>query len=256
MGKVWTILLSIFMIAIQSVTSATIESATPRNTFQNFLKERNSFIDEEVSRGIGFNLQLNPKETLLNNHVMKLKAQEYTNGLQDPTSFSPALHFFEVLARINQSELFKIIRKMPKGGVLHAHDTALCNLDFFVKLTYWDNLWQVTDSVSKQLQFKFSRTKPADGWVLVKEERARVGVEAYDSHLRSMISMYNHNPLLKDRDVDSIWRRFMEIFAITDGVLFYKDAWRAYYLQALLEFEEDEVHYLELRSTLPQVCEI
>ena len=225
----------------------------------DFQRKRDAFIEEEFQRGIGSSLVLNQKESLLNEHIMKLKEKELREGLVDPTKFLPARHFFESLDKINESPLFHIISHMPKGGVLHAHDTALCNLDFIIQLTYWDNLWQQTDPQTKRPVFRFSRKQPVgEGdknleWVLVKKERQRVGQEDYDAELRKMISLYNESPETELKDVNSIWVKFMEIFSILDGILMYKDAWEAYYLQALKEFSSDEVNYLELRSILPQV---
>lgn len=231
-----------------------------RKPFEDFQRKRDAFIEMEFNRGIGSSLVLNNKESQLNDYVMKLKEEEINHGLLDPSKFIPAHHFFEVLDRINDSELFKIISKMPKGGVLHAHDTAIVNLDFIVQLTYCDHLWQMTDPESKRPRFKFSRKQPVTGdehdWIPVKNERERRGHEAYDRELRKMISLYTENPTTEARDVNSMWVKFMEIFAMTDGILMYKDAWEAYYLQALKEFSADEVNYLELRSTLPQVSKI
>ena len=235
--------------------TAVVAYSSAANRFDEYSRARESFIRDEANRALGAQLTLNSRETRLNNYLMKLKNQDIQNGLLDPTSFAPAQHFFEVVSKINGTNLFKIIKKMPKGGVLHIHDTALCNLDYFVQLTYWDNLWQLTNAQTGQPQFKFSRTQPAAGWVLVRDERNRRGSNVYDSELRWMLSMYNTNPLLEDRDINSIWARFMEIFGMTDGVMMYKDAWRAYYLEALRQFEADGVNYLEIRSVLPTVSE-
>lgn len=219
----------------------------------DFQRRRDAFIEEEFNRGVGSNLVLNEKEAQLNKYVMKLKETEINHGVLDPSKFIPAQHFFDVIDKINDSELFKIIRQMPKGGVLHAHDTALCNLDFIVQLTYWDNLWQLTDPETKRPRFKFSRTRPEEKWVLVRKEREQRGPEVYDSELRRMISLFNKNTTTEDLDVNAMWVKFMEIFAITDGILMYKDAWEAYFLQALKEFAADEVNYMEIRSILPTV---
>lgn len=248
MAKISALLCCLGLIA-GTVQSASVSS----NSFANYLKRRDAFFEDEFSRGLGASLRLDAKESRLNAYVMQLKERELTNGLSDPTTFTPAFHFFEVVDQINESELFHLLRKMPKGGVLHAHDTALCNLDFFVQLTYWDHLWQVTDSATGIPQFRFSRTQPAEQWTLVRAERESRGAQAYDTELRRMASLYSENPLTDNRDVNAIWGRFMEIFGLTDGIMMYRDAWEAYYLQALKEFSADQVDYLELRSTLPQV---
>lgn len=236
-------------------SSIHLEMATEgRETFGEFQRKRDAFIKEEFSRSLGSDIVLSEAEQRLNHHVMKLKGEAIQNGVTNPGEFIPARHFFETVHEINESPLFKLIEKMPKGGVLHAHDTAICNLDFIVQLSYWDNLWQVTDAGAKQPRFRFSRKKPeGENWLLVKKVRETRGVDAYDAELRKMISLYMENPIGEARDVNAMWERFMEIFATTDGILLYKDAWEAYFLQGLKEFDADGVNYVEIRSILPKV---
>lgn len=277
MAEIRTVLLCLWLLAVQPTVvhpspilidsylhylrSNSLIAMQDRSTFADFQKNRDAFIEEEFNRGLGSDLVLNQKELQLNEHVIKLKQAEIRGGMADPAKFIPAQHFFDVLEQINDSELFKIISKMPKGGVLHAHDTALCNLDFIVQLTYWDHLWQLTDPVTKRACFQFSRSKPVatdgdtDEWKQVRKERKRRGPEVYDAELRRQISLFTKSPNTEARDVNSMWVRFMEIFAMTDGILLYKEAWEAYFMQALKEFAADEVNYLEIRSTLPKVSE-
>lgn len=238
-------------------TNSLFSMAEDRPTFQEFQKQRDDFLKDEFNRGLGADLVLNKKEQQLSDHVMKLKDDAIKTGLLDPSKFIPSQHFFNVVQEINGTELFKIIRQLPKGGALHIHDTAVCNLDFIVQLTYWDHLWQLTDPETNRARFRFSRAQPKseDGleWEQVRKERKRRGSAVYDAELRKQISLYTKNADNEDKDVNSMWVRFMEIFAMTDGILLYKDAWEAYFLQALKEFDADQVNYLEVRSTLPKV---
>lgn len=250
---------SVFIIDSYQRSNSILNMSEQRPTFEEYKRERNEFIEREDARGLGADLVLNEKEQRLNKHVMKLKIEAIQNGMLHPAKFTPAQHFFEVMEEINGTELFQILRKMPKGGALHIHDTAVCNLDFIVQLTYWDHLWQLTNPETKRPKFRFSRGQPAaeDGleWQQVRTERKRRGAEAYDAELREQVSLFTRHPNTEARDVDSMWVRFMEIFSMTDGILLYKDAWEAYFLQALTEFGADQVDYLEVRSTLPKVSE-
>lgn len=235
---------------------AATDNSVERVSAQQFRKTRDDFIEKEINRGLGATLTLSGKEELLNTYLMKAKDQELAKGLENCTDFLPARHLFEVLPEIEKSTVFQILRKMPKAGVLHAHDTSICSLDYVVGLTYWPHLWQC-DSASGFPQFKFSRTEPQTGadqqWRLVKEVREQVGSQTYDAKLRKMMSLYSNNPITENRDIDSIWNRFMQIFGILDGIVTYKPVWEDYYRQALEEFYEDGVQYLELRSLLPPV---
>lgn len=252
MAKIKTLLLCVALYLLNGLANA---QSTQSNAISKYLKSRSDFIKDETRLGLGGKLILNPKETRLNNYIMKLKAQDIKKGLFNPTTFAPAQHYFEVVNKINETPLFKIIQDMPKGGVLHAHNTAVCNLDFFISLTYWDHLWQLTDPVTQLPEFLFSRTQPACGWVLVKDERKRKGARAYDSQLRALLSLYSDDPVMKHGDLNTVWAKFDTIFQIVGGVMKYKAAMEAYYLETLKEFEADGVNYLELRSSLSKVRE-
>nr|QHO60732.1 salivary adenosine deaminase [Sergentomyia schwetzi] len=228
--------------------------------YAQYMRKRANFINDEEKQSLGSDLTLNDKEKIVNERLMELKKAEIDQGLSDPASFIPWNHFFSVLDRINSSELFHIIQKMPKGGILHAHDTALCSTDYVVSLTYRDNLWQCEDTTTGALQFKFSREAPPStdscSWTLVKTEREAQGEEEYNSKLRSQLSLYTTDPINHNRDVDSIWRQFMGLFGVNSGLLMYAPVWREYYYQFLTEMMEDGVQYLELRGTLPQLYDL
>ena len=51
----------------------------------------------------------------------------------------------------------------------------------------------------------------------------------------------------------AIWKKFNAIFTAMYGLVSYKPAFVAYYKEALLEFYNDNIQYIEIRSTIPQV---
>lgn len=84
---------------------------------------RKLLINEELSTGFGSEIILNEQEELANEIVMKAKEAEYDDSIKHPERFIPSRHIFEQLDEIKKSKLFQIIRKMPKGAILHAHST-------------------------------------------------------------------------------------------------------------------------------------
>lgn len=249
-----------------------------RQSFDDYYKDRKQFIDNEIDQSFGMDTKLNENEKLANNIIMIAKEAEYQNGFLNPYSFNPSRHIFEVLDAIKQSKLFQIIQRMPKGGILHAHDTALCSTDFVVSLTYWPQLWQRTASDNNEiLEFKFSRQQPsteqwhstnrtiADGdngnhtkmvWRLVSDVRADIGPSNYDEYVRTLFTLFNKNvnPKIQFRDINDVWNRFMNIFGYLHPIVSYAPAWKAYYKHAMKEMLADGVQYLEFRGILPPVC--
>jgi hypothetical protein len=42
---------------------------------------------------------------------------------------------------IRYSDLYKVLDKMPKGGLLHLHTTAAPSVDFYIQLTYNESVY-------------------------------------------------------------------------------------------------------------------
>lgn len=150
--------LSLILIAVECVSARFFikmdNSGCDRPTFKKYEEIRKEFMEEHLSRALGSDVELNEEEQQLNTIIMGLKADELARGFQNPFNFTPSRHFFEVYKAIESSPLFKIIQQMPKGnkrevlnpsanidtnfypysislgGILHAHDTAICKCHF------------------------------------------------------------------------------------------------------------------------------
>lgn len=226
---------------------------------------RKQFIDSEAQYGLGSDVRLNAKEQKANAIVMAAKEAEYANSISKPSTFHPSRHIFETLAAIKQTKLYEIIQKMPKGGILHAHDTAMCSADYVVSLTYWPHLWQLSrpngTDVSK---FLFSLRQPnttADSdnelvWRRVNEVRHDMGAKTYDKYVRTLFTMYDESvqdPTIQFSDINAVWRKFVTRFLNVNKLLTYAPIWKAYFKTALKEMHADGVQYVEMRTTLPAV---
>lgn len=111
--------------------------------------DRAALIKLEQQQQIGSSINMTDKEEMANNILMKYKIQEYEKGLKDPSSFLPAQHFFNSREKIENSEVFKIIRMLPKGGSLHGHSVTMVSGEYLYNLTYRENLYACVN-VSKE----------------------------------------------------------------------------------------------------------
>lgn len=236
-----------------------------RPKLDDYFRDRQDILNYEVESSFAYDIKLNENEKLANVIIMQAKTNELDTGFMKPYLFNPSRHIFEVLDVIKQSKLFQIIQKMPKGGILHAHDTALCSANYIVTLTYWPDLWQRTSNISDEIEeFVFSREQPNNQnlddvsdsvWRRVSDVRAEKGASNYDQHVRKMFTLFdkNVNPRIQFADVNDVWTHFMGIFIKLQPIVTYAPAWKAYYKHALKEMQEDNVQYLEFRGILPQV---
>ena len=71
----------------------------------------------------------------------------------------PAQHFFDAKAHIDTTVLFRLLRAMPKGAVLHVHPDAVLDVGVMVaNKTYDARLWMCGDlgSSSNSVDFNFT----------------------------------------------------------------------------------------------------
>lgn len=228
----------------------------------DYFKDREDLLNYEQNISYGADVKLNDNEWLANKIIMDAKEIDY--NIKNPYTYYPSRHIFEVFDEIEQSKLFQIIRKMPKGGILHAHDIALCSTDFVLNLTYSQNLWQRTSNISKKVkEFRFSRQPPnsfrsidiESQWRLVKDVREEMGASQYDQEIRKLFTLFDKtvDPRIQFKDINSVWAHFMNIFIRLTPIITYAPVWKTYYKHALKEIQQDGVQYLELRGTLPKV---
>ncbi|XP_050074430.1 adenosine deaminase 2-A-like [Anopheles maculipalpis] len=231
-----------------------------RQSPDDYRNQRALLTRQEADQAFGSSILLTANETIVNKQLRKLKINELAKGYFNPYSFSPARHFFEVLDEINASPLFEFIRAMPKGAVLHAHDTALASTEVIVNATYFPDLWQrgnFTDGHDPE--FLFSRAKPTTGgagWEPVSTVRNRTGADRYDEQIRRLFSLFDEDPLHAYRSINDVWNRFSRIFLALDPIVTYKPVWEYYFREALREFYEDNVMYLEFRGLLPSLYDL
>lgn len=247
----------------QSVSNMIAEGVIPRPSLTEYMSQRQLLVNQENDMGFQSDVLLTENEQVANEIIMRAKNKEVREGLNNPYSFNPSRHIFEVLQNVKNSDLFKILQKMPKGGILHSHYAAMCSADYLVSLTYWPNLWQCTEN-DIIITFYFSRAQPAPEkstnctWTLVSEQRRRLGDSKYDEYVRKLFTLFNKDvhPKIQFRDINDVWQVMMQIFERVTPILGYAPVWKAYYKHALKEMYADNVQYLEFRSTLPPVWPI
>lgn len=253
---------------VSSHTGRISPPMTPTNrtrpTIDAYLAQRQQVIRDERNTGFESDApELTDREQLANAVVMAAKNAELAAGHSDPHTFGPSQHFFDAMDQIRGSKLFKIIRRMPKGGILHAHDTALASVDFLVSLTYREHLWQCNDPATGSIVgFRFARQTPtvvdrADMvWTRTADERTRRGASSFDAFVRTHFTLRTDNPRAAYKDINDVWRKFMSLFMLVGPLVTYVPVWRDYYRQTLKEALEDNVQYVEFRGLLPDVYDL
>lgn len=87
-------------------------------------KDRDSLMQEEKAHQTGGNLVLSRQEQQLSTKLLNLKKKEIATAIATG-QFPPSMHFFRAKGLIEQSTVFSILKRMPKGrlGLRFAHLT-------------------------------------------------------------------------------------------------------------------------------------
>lgn len=75
---------------------------------------------EEALMQTGGKVVLTAAEQKLDAYLRRLKVREMSAG-----QFPPAMHFFKAKRLIQESPIFKLLQKMPKGDVILYQDSAV-----------------------------------------------------------------------------------------------------------------------------------
>lgn len=223
------------------------------------LQEKAKLIEMEFEMMLGSDIVLSDNEEKANKIIMLLKNGEIDSGFSSPTAFNLSKHFFEYKDEVKKMPLFRIIQDMPKGAVLHAHDTGLLSPDYVLNVTYSDNLYVCFEN--DDVKFLFSKVLPKSpcvtAWQLMRDARFSSGnVEKFDASLRKHFSLVVDNPATEYPDIYAAWRKFGGYFVKTGTLLGYKPVYELYFYDTLKAFKNDNIMYIELRSVLPELYDL
>lgn len=225
------------------------------SVFRDFLEEKDVFLEEERNLYFGGKITLNEKEMKVNEILMKYKHDELNKGIKNPGSFPPAMHFFKAKKLIQQSEVFKMLKKLPKGSVLHVHDSGVLSPDWVIKnVINREHLYGKLQGDT--IKFLFT-AKPVSDWITIPELRKKCGGEdKFYNMLKSKLTLFREKSEEINGDIDSTWSSFQSLFGFISPLINYKPVFREFYFAMLLDFHQDNINHIELRSVIPEVYEL
>lgn len=230
-------------------------SKTPRLTYtkvEDYESRRASVIEQEELKATGGNLKLSADEEKADDIFMNYKLAEMLNGLRDSAHHAPGMHFFHAKQLIEQSKAFKILQIMPKGAVLHLHNSAAVSSQWIInKLTRMPGMLSCNkaDGTLVLTFRKDNKVHKCDTpYKSVEEERIRArSVQEFDKKLEQNFNLYTNHPESDYNTIEKVWTKFQNMFATIGDALNYIPAYRAYHRRMLEELYEDKIMYAEVR---------
>ncbi|XP_059392622.1 adenosine deaminase 2-A isoform X2 [Carassius carassius] len=220
-------------------------------------RKREDLIRLEASRRTGGNITLNEREKLLDRKLQKLKQHD-----MEAKQFPPSMHFFKAKHLIDQSPVFSLLQKMPKGAALHVHDFAMVGVDWLVRnVSYRENCY-VCFTDEQTVRFIFSSGQPASrshcsSWSLLRSLRGKIkNTTDLDNSFIRNLTLFTEDPDRAYPSQDIVWKRFKQAFLVAYGLVTYAPVFKDYLYEGLRQFYEDNIMYVEIRALLPVTYEL
>jgi adenosine deaminase CECR1 len=211
-----------------------------------YLEARARLVQEERALRMGADLVLTPEEERANRRLMALKKEELD---RTRAHFPPAHSFLEARTKqlIGDSPVLEVMRRLPKGGILHAHGAAAGDFRWLVsRATNRCDCYMYVGADEPPVRgtLRFFEQPPGAGWRPVSEMRAAAAdAEAFDEEIYRSLTLGE-----EDLQAPDIWEEFSACFERSFGLFrdesFYADFWR-HMLGSLID---ENVQYLESRS--------
>jgi len=171
---------------------------------------------------------------------------------------------------MEKTKLWRILRQMPKGALLHAHMDAMVDFDFlFDKMLQTPGMciYCETDlSTPENLEYgalrfcyRSSKTEETDIWkssykinepvpvMKAAEQYPNGGREGFLAYLKSRFTISREESLEHHHGVDHVWRRFQTVFVMINGIAFYEPIFRAFMQRMMSLLYADGVRWVDLR---------
>lgn len=198
--------------------------------------------------------------------------KEYEDTLATDGEVYPGMMFHLAQERMEKTRLWKIVKRMPKGALLHCHLEAMVDLDWLFEEMFTVGGFHISadaipdaesDWDGVQLNFRWLSTSAkytaplwdkdyqANEWIPVEEaakafpQGDRAGFVAWLKQ-RSTITLkqslnHHHGP-------NDVWQKFQSCFEIVSGLLHYEPMWRGFIVKVLQNLLEDGVQYADIRA--------
>jgi adenosine deaminase CECR1 len=176
--------------------------------------------------------------------------------------------YLAIKARLNASPVHTLLKRMPKGALLHAHFDASIDCGILLEqarnnphlhakfdrpLRAKEGCWNAPLAAFQPFPSQQGSTPGTEWcpWSKVCETWSEIaggsGFDSAEDWLRSTIELQRHQVEPADLSINDVWASFLKSFGIVEGLLFYESALKAYCVALFEHHLEEGLCYVELR---------
>ncbi|KAH8728450.1 hypothetical protein GQ44DRAFT_702316 [Phaeosphaeriaceae sp. PMI808] len=201
-----------------------------------------------------------------------LWTKEYEDSLlTDHVDVFPGMMFSLAKDRMEKSKLWQIVKKMPKGALLHCHLEAMVDLDWALEEAFNTegvciiaNGPIITEQQRRKTSFSFTYSKAAKDTLSVWAEDYVVntpipvnaaannfpdgGKNGFIEWIRSRVTITPSEHMSQHEGPNEVWRKFMSCFPILGSLIYYEPIFRKFVRKMCKQLLDDGVYYVDMRS--------
>ena len=189
----------------------------------------------------------------------------------------PGMMFSLSKERMESTKLWKIIRRMPKGALLHGHLDAMVDFEHLFGIVFsTPGIHILADQPlttpaaleTASVTFHFRKQVHTEGNIwndsyaastpLLLSQAAEAfpdgGKEGFLRWLYSRCTISRTDAVAQHHGVDEIWKKFMRCFRIVNSMVHYEPIWRGFLRRLLPLLAADGVRWAELRFSSTNGC--
>ena len=184
----------------------------------------------------------------------------------------PGMMFNLAKDRMEKSKLWQIVKKMPKGTLLHCHLEAMVDLDWALEEAFaTEGICVQSDAplssdqarLKTGFSFTYSKTKAKSDCSIWSEDYAantevplnlaadnfpNGGRTGFIEWVRSRTSITADEHLKHHEGPNEVWRKFMSCFPILGSIIYYEPIFRKFIRKMCKVLLDDGVYYVDMRS--------
>lgn len=182
----------------------------------------------------------------------------------------PGMMFTLAKQRLETTRLWRIVQRMPKGSLLHAHLDAMVDFDFLfdvllrtpgMHLAAAEPLTSpaALECAGVNFRFRDAESSPRslweDGYVpgefrlltTAADEFPDGGRAGFLRWLKSRCTISLTDSVEQHHGIDAVWRKFERTFGVVDSFLHYEPVFRAFMRRLMEKLLADGIYWVELR---------
>ncbi|KAL5119715.1 hypothetical protein ACEQ8H_002321 [Pleosporales sp. CAS-2024a] len=249
---------------------------------QKYLSGRDALVEQEKKQRSDylFRQSLSPMAQEACAIVSQIRFQEqqtlWTKEYEDSlltqhVDVYPGMMFSLAKERMEKSKLWQIVKKMPKGALLHCHLEAMLPLDWALDEAFnTEGVCVVADGPitteqqrrNTKFSFAYSKTAKDDISLWTESYTAKTpipinvaatafpenGKAGFIEWIRSRVTITPTEHLSHHEGPNQVWRKFMSCFPILGSIMYYEPIFRKFIRRMCKQLVEDGVYFVDMRS--------